>query len=362
MKTRKNKLRYGLLISTIAFTATAVAQDKPQTINIGVVATGPTPHLGGSYIATAHEQRLLEEEFRKDGIAIKWHLIKATGPGINEGFASKQLDFGSSGDLPSLIGKASGLNVKLILAGGRGYTFAIIASPKSGIQSIRDLKGKRVAFQKGTYAHLALNRVLEANGLKESDIKAFNMLTQAANAALLSGDIDAVPANSTYRYLEQGTGRVIYQTKTGEEIAQYANFGGFQVRGDFADKYPGITQRVVTTLVKAAAYSSDERNREALYKLWEPSGTPVAQYKAEYDGAPLAVRINPLLDDFFLQKYKTAVADAKRYNLIRRSVDVDQWADRRYVDRALKELKLEGYWDRQDSAGKVVSRGAAPVQ
>jgi sulfonate transport system substrate-binding protein len=66
---------------------------------------------------------------------------------------------------------------------------------------------------------------------------------------------------------------------------------------------------------------------------------------------------SPLFDEYVTARYKVATADAKRFGLIRNTVDVDAWIDRSFLDAALKELKLEHYWPEFDASGKQKTLG-----
>jgi hypothetical protein len=124
------------------------------------------------------------------------------------------------------------------------------------------------------------------------------------------------------------------------------------VRSDFEQANPAEVQRVVDVFVRAARWSSDEKNRDELFRIWARSGTPVASWAAEFDQQQLAVRNSPLVDDFIVGRYKAVVADALKLKLIRREVSVDDWFDTRYLKNALKKQGLENYWTAFDAKGR----------
>jgi NitT/TauT family transport system substrate-binding protein len=68
----------------------------------------------------------------------------------------------------------------------------IVAKP--GIDSIKDLKGKKVGVEIGFVDHLLLLKALEKEGLKESDVELVNIPTHETPKALASGDVDAIGA------------------------------------------------------------------------------------------------------------------------------------------------------------------------
>jgi NMT1/THI5 like len=118
-----------------------------------------------------HLRGMLEEEFRADGIKIVWSFLRGAGPAVNELFANNLTDFASLGDLPSIVGRASGLKYRALLASsvrGNGY---LAVPADSSIRDVKDLRGKKVAVNKGTATHLVGNKILEAFGLSEKDVR-----------------------------------------------------------------------------------------------------------------------------------------------------------------------------------------------
>ncbi|MFD2836018.1 ABC transporter substrate-binding protein [Azotobacter vinelandii] len=121
---------------------------------------------------------------------IQWHFFKGAGPAVNEAFANAQLDFAGLGDLAAIIGRASGLDTRLIL-GGRGANMYLAVTPESAIRSLADLRGKRVSVYRGTADQLSFARALDGAGIQERDLKIVSLDWSAARAALAARQIDA---------------------------------------------------------------------------------------------------------------------------------------------------------------------------
>src|SRR4051812_12619918 len=158
--------------------ATGVARaDKPSVIRIAYpqVGIGNRPFVGDSSTAVVHLKGLLDEEFKNDGIKVSWTFLRGAGPAVNELYANGLVDFSLLGDLPFIVGQASGLKRHVLAASGiRGNTYLAVPAD-SDIKSIKDLKGRKVALFKGTNIQLVINKLLEANGLTEKDIRGINM-------------------------------------------------------------------------------------------------------------------------------------------------------------------------------------------
>jgi sulfonate transport system substrate-binding protein len=70
---------------------------------------------------------MFEEEFKKDGIKVTWTFLRGAGPATNELYANRLADFSLLGDLPSIIGKAGGLNTRILAATAiRGNTYLAV--------------------------------------------------------------------------------------------------------------------------------------------------------------------------------------------------------------------------------------------
>ena len=341
------------LLATLAATTIARA-DEPITVRFGFAGAGidNRPFSGGSFIATAHAEHYIDNELSDlPGVKIEYSFFKGAGPAVNEAFANGQLDFASQGDLPQIIARANGLKTRQLTAGGAHAPMYLAIQPDSDIRTIKDLKGRKVALFRGTNNHLAAVKVLAANGLTERDFQGINMDEASANAALATGNIDAAFGNYGILLLvEKGLAKIVYSTK-GQDPA-FERQSTLIAADSFVANHPDITQRIVTAVVKAAYWSSQDENREALFDIWSRSGRPASVYRADFDGQSLKYRNSPLIDDYLINAYRVQAQQAKEYGLIRRDVSVDGWFDPQFVNAALKQLNLEHFWPHYGADGK----------
>jgi len=336
------------------------ATAAPQVIRIGVASAGGGEPVtwGGSPGGVVRVNEWLEQEFKPSGIQIEWLFFKGAGPAVNEALSNKQIDFAYQGDLPQVVGRANGLKTKLLVVSGARNNLYVVTPPQSDIRGIKDLKDKRVSIFRGTNGHLVAINVLAANGLAERDLKAVNLDAGSAQAALVSNGVDAAFGGyEWFKVRDQGLAKVIYSTQ-GQDPA-YTRQASLLVREDFEKEHPAEVQRVVDVFVRAADWSSDEKNRAELFRIWARSGTPVASWEAEFDKQSLAERNSPLVDDFIIARYKAVVRDAVQLKLIRREVPVDGWFDTRYLQASLKKLGLEKRWTAYDAKGQPKAGGPA---
>jgi sulfonate transport system substrate-binding protein len=331
---------------------------RPPAIRIGIPAPplGNPPTFAGGGFSVVHAQGLLEEEFRADGVKIEWVFFKGAGPAVNEALTSRQLDFGLQGELPAMIARSAGVATRVVMGGGRGSNIYLAAPPQSPINAVPDLRGRRVAVPKGTTLQLAFDRILAAHGLTEKDVRIVSLDSATATAALQSRDVDAVVGAFDLLYAQsRGLAQVFYST---HKLPVATFHGQLVVTDDFALNYPDATYRVVRAGLKATRWAADEANRETLFKLFARIGIPEEIWRKEYEGVPLAERLSPLLDPYIVARYELALKESLRFGLLRREFDVNAWIDRSFLDRALKDLKLAGFWKPQDAAGHPLANAA----
>jgi sulfonate transport system substrate-binding protein len=359
---RNGTMRYfKRLKSLMMFAALATATlhayaDKPAVIRIGVAqqGAGDPPTFGGSPAATVQIQQQLEKEFAADGIKVQWLFFKGAGPAVNEAIADKSLDFAFQGDLPAVLARANGLKTHILLESGVRAGIKIAVPPDSDIHTLKDLKGRRVSIFRGTNLQLVVDNALAANQLDERDLHVINLDAASSLAALASKGIDASTNDyHVYKLRDQGLAKIIYESQN--DGPQFTRQSHLLVTDDFEHAHPDVVQRVVNTFVKGSQWSSDEANRDALFKLWAQSGVTVAEWQAEFANQPLKSRNSPLIDPFIVARYKSVAQDALKLKLIRQPVDVDTWFEPRYLDNALHAQHLDRYWTRYDAAGKPLS-------
>lgn len=124
---------------------------------------------------------------------IKWTKFDS-GADVNTAFIAKQIDFGALGSSPVARGLSAPLNIPYSVAfilDVAGDNEALVARNGSGIETVADLKGKRVATPFASTAHYSLLAALSQNGLSANDVQLIDLQPQAILAAWERGDIAA---------------------------------------------------------------------------------------------------------------------------------------------------------------------------
>ncbi len=136
-------------------------------------------------------QGTLEKKLAPLGVKVRWAEFPG-GPQLLEGLNVGSVDLGVTGETPPIFAQAAGADLVYV-----GYEppaptgEAIVVSKDSAIKSVKDLKGKRVALNKGSNVHYLLVRALEKAGLKYEDITPVFLPPADGRAAFQQGSVDA---------------------------------------------------------------------------------------------------------------------------------------------------------------------------
>ena len=247
----------GLLPSSALYAA-----DKPSTITIDWATYNPVSIL-------LKDKGLLEKEFAKDNIAIRWVQSAGSNKAL-EFLNAGSIDFGSTAGSAALVAKINGNPIKSIYVYSRPEWTALVTAKDSKIAKIEDLKGKRVAVTRGTDPHIFLVRSLQSVGLSEKDITPVLLQHADGKTALIRGDVDAwagLDPMMASAEVEDGA-KLFYRN------AAANTWGILNVREEFAKQNPDLVKRVLAVYEEArkyslANYADVKRNFIAVTKLPE---------------------------------------------------------------------------------------------
>ena len=227
----------------------------------------------------------LEKRLAPLGVTVTWTEFNA-GPVQLEALNVGAIDFGDVGEAPPIFAQAAG--APLVYAAAtvpRPGSEALIVPKGSAIQKIGDLKGKKIAYNKGSNVQFFLAKLLQKNGLAYSDVQSVFLPPADARAAFAQGSVDAwviwdpflASAQKTLdaRLLADATGVVnnrgyyftsrSYADKNAdilriavEEVGAIEKWAGSQ-RADAATEYAavlGLERSVVEVAVNRTAYGT----------------------------------------------------------------------------------------------------------
>jgi sulfonate transport system substrate-binding protein len=236
------------------------AADKPSEIRVDWATYNPVSMV-------LKDKGLLEKEFDKDGIGIRWVQTLGSNKAL-EFLNAGSIDFGSTAGSAALLARINGNPVKSIYIYSRPEWTALVTRKDTSINKIEDLKGKRVAVTRGTDPHIFLVRALLSVGLTEKDISEVLLQHPDGKTALIRGDVDAwagLDPMMAQAQVEDGA-RLFYRNKDAN------TWGILNSREDFLQTYPDLTKRVIAVYEEArkyclAQYDDEKRVFMAVTKL-----------------------------------------------------------------------------------------------
>jgi NitT/TauT family transport system substrate-binding protein len=169
----------GLLLVAAAFGA-AAAQAQPLRI-------GYSDWPGWVAWQVAIEKDWFEEA--GVDVTFEWFDYVAS----MDAFAAGQIDAVTMTNGDALVtGAAGARSVMILINDYSNGNDMVVAGP--GVDSVADLKGKKVGVEIGFVGHLLLLDALEQNGLSEADVQLVNVPTNETPQVLASGQVDAIVA------------------------------------------------------------------------------------------------------------------------------------------------------------------------
>lgn len=210
------------------------------------------------------EKGFLEEDLKADGIKVRWVQSLGSNKAL-EFLNAGSIDFGSTYAAAALVGRINGNPIKTVYVYTRPQGVALVKLKDSPIQSVADLKGKRVAVTRGTDPHIFLIRALAKHGLGEKDIQSVLLQHADGRAALVRGDVDAWSSlDPLTAAAELENGAVLFYRDP-----ELSTWGFLNVREAFAKDNPALVKRVLAAYEKARVYAlkNPAEVNQALVKL-----------------------------------------------------------------------------------------------
>jgi sulfonate transport system substrate-binding protein len=189
----------------------------------------------------------LEKRLAPQGIEIRWVEFPA-GPQLLEGLNVGSIDFGTVGEAPPIFAQAAGANLVYVANQPPAPAGEAIVVPKdSTIKSVAELKGRKVALNKGSNVHYLLVKALEKAGVKYGEVQVVFLPPADARAAFERGAVDAwVIWDPFLAAAEKQIGaRVLADGK-----GLVSNHQFYLAARPYADKNPLIVQAIIEELAR----------------------------------------------------------------------------------------------------------------
>lgn len=208
------------------------------------------------------------------GVNVKTRAL-SSGKDVRDGILGGSLDAGTLGVTPFIVGAANGKLVAVAVGAYAGNTLAVVVGKDSPIQTVADLKGKKIGSQLGSTTHqIFVEQIASSAGLKQSDYDLVNIKFQDMFSALQTGQIDAFAGvdPTVTLAVARGTGRVLTTYEEYDPTPLYLVF-----TKSFIDQDRDEAQKVVDGWVEAIdLFQSDpERATQLVKKFFDSRGSPI---------------------------------------------------------------------------------------
>jgi taurine transport system substrate-binding protein len=222
------------------------------------------------------------------GYKINWRMFGGGGDVI-KAMASGDVQIGEAGSSPITAAASQGQDLKLFwILDDIADAEALIVRNGSGINSMKDLKGKKVATPFVSTAHYQLMVGMKLEGVDPKGVNVMNMRPPEIAAAWERGDIDATFIWDPVLSKIKGNGKSI-ATSGSIGAKGYPTFDGLVVNAKWAAANEGF----MVALVKALAKADDEyRSNAAKWTVDSPQIKAVAKWtKADAKDVPAAMKL-----------------------------------------------------------------------
>jgi len=333
----KNKFYFVFLTFAIVLVlALSACSSKKRTevIHIGFpTAGGDWPSMS---FGVAITNGYLDEYLAPLGYKYEPKGFVGAAPAIHEALVAKELEYVVYAGMAGVLSKANSIDHTLISVTRWGASWKLLVRNGSGIETLADLKGKKITYMRGASPHMYLIKVLNEAGLSFNDIQAINANLPEGLAGIASNTIDAAVVSAGYekKLVQDGTAKVIHvQFNADKDI--YFEPTVFIARTDFHKAHPEVAVAIEKAFLKARDWIKEDPDR--FYNLTaEKTGNPieVVLETASYD-IDSYIPLN--LNDVYVDSLKVILGFLKDNELTKGTIDFPSWLDKTVAVKALEE-------------------------
>lgn len=303
-------------------------------INIGY------PSAGGSWpagaLGVAQVEGYLDDYLKPLGYKANLQGFTGAAPAIHEALVAKDLDIACYAGMAAISAKANGIDTTLIGIQGNAPIWEMVALETSQITDITQLKGKSIAYVRGTALHEYLIKVLEEAGLTTSDVELINMTTPEGISALVTGSVDVAVMSLGQELLIDHS--VIIHDERSAGSKRYYSPSVMTVRTEFLKDH----EEAIIAFLEALLKSKETilADPEAYYKLYAEKTGYSLDYVKNSIGADDLNQTIPLSKSIdYLTKLESIQEFLINHELIPTKVDLQNWIDDTYLQEARNQYK-----------------------
>ncbi|WPP01952.1 aliphatic sulfonate ABC transporter substrate-binding protein [Pseudomonas sp. HR96] len=249
---------------------------------------------------------------------VTWTLSQGSNRSL-EYLNSGSIDFASTAGLAAVLSRANGSPLKTVYVASRPEWTALAVRKDSPLQTLADLKGKKIAATKGTDPYLFTLRALQTVGLNKDDVELVHLQHPNGRVALEKGDVDAwagLDPHLAASQIQAGS-RLLYRN------VDFNSYDVLSVTDAYEKAQPDTIRTVLGAYEKARDWARQHPDQLAEL-LAKESGLPLEVAKLQLsrtdftNGTPGAEQVKAL---------KAAAPILVSEGLVRKGVDVDQVVD-----------------------------------
>jgi len=236
------------LVSALSFALVLPGCSKKEatlaSVRIGTMgdAVDYAPYM------VAKSKGWFEDEFKKHGAQKVEYTSFQMLAALNEALGTQRVDIVFEAEPPAIIGKTVAKDLKVV---GISTTLQqeILVRSNSAINSVAELRGKKVAVPAGTSSHYNVLKILGDAGLSDKDVDILDMNPEDGRVAFETGEVDgwAIWPPWVEQQVIAGKGRVLSGTN-----AQIQSI--MSIRGKFQEDHPEIAQAAFDILERAKSF------------------------------------------------------------------------------------------------------------
>src|SRR5690606_16264987 len=308
---KKNLLRTGLAALIAAWLPASVHAAPPKEVRLDYAYYAPTSLV-------LRQQGLLEKSLAPQGIAVKWVFSQGSNRSL-EYLNGGSTDFASTAGLAAVLSRANGAPINTVYVASRPEWTALVVPKDSPVQSLADLKGKKVAATKGTDPFLFLLQSLQQAGLDKNDVEIVHLQHPDGRVALERGDVQAwagLDPLMAASELQAGS-RLLYRNR------DFNSYSVLSVTEKFAKEQPELIKQVIAAYEQARQWAI--ANPDALAQLLaDEAKLPLEVAKLQLSRTDFS---NPQPGAEHIKALKAAAPILLDEQLVRPGTDVAQVVD-----------------------------------
>jgi len=205
------------------------------------------------------EKGWMTEAFADTDVEIEWVLSLGSNQ-ANEYSQSGEAEVASTAGIAALMARSNGVPITTPYIYSEPEWTALVTFEETGIGSVADLEGKRVAATRGTDPYFFLLQALDDAGLSEDDVEVVNLQHPEGQSALVRGDVDAwagLDPHMAELELEHDGAELFFREPA------YNTYGFLNFLDGFLADHPEDARRVIGAYERGREWATDNPEETA---------------------------------------------------------------------------------------------------